>query len=99
MAVVYVYVLWDNHSYSLLTPEAALEERAFLRELAEIDHGLAELAEMLPVFGEDGDLLLLASDGQIYGFMHDEGEQRAAVATSFDALLGGMTPGRWSRQV
>jgi hypothetical protein len=47
-------------------------------------------ARMAPVFGQDGDLLLLAADGRVHAFTHDGWEHDGVVAESFDELLRGL---------
>lgn len=42
---------------------------------------------MLPVFGEDGDLLLIAADGRVHALGHEEWNRCEVVAGSLTELL------------
>lgn len=86
MADVYVH-LTGADGWVLVLPEESRDSRRFLQKFALQFPDLAERGEMVPVFGKDGDLLLLARDGRIHGFTHDGWENDGVVAESFDALL------------
>ncbi|NMO16618.1 hypothetical protein HPC49_21630 [Pyxidicoccus fallax] len=47
----------------------------------------APYADMISVFGNDGDLVLIARDGRVFGWRHDATVELAPLAASFDALL------------
>jgi hypothetical protein len=42
---------------------------------------------MLPVFGQDSDLLLLAADGRVHAFAHDDPDTDEVVASSLAELV------------
>ena len=77
----------DDHGWELLTPDDAMARARSLRSLAAQFPALAARTEMLPIFGEDGDLLLLATDGVIHRFTHDGWETDGVVARSLEELL------------
>jgi hypothetical protein len=74
----------EPHSYAMLTPAAARDQLDFLLEWSESSVACVEL---LPVFGQDGDLLLLARDGRVHAWGHDEPRSTEIVADSLEALL------------
>lgn len=85
--------VWRD-SWELLTPDDALETRAFLRRESVAAPCLAPRAEMLPLFVRDGDLLLLDKQGAIRLFSFSGAEyDHGVVAGSFDALLGRLLDG------
>ncbi|MBX7098749.1 MAG: hypothetical protein K1X89_13665 [Myxococcaceae bacterium] len=77
----------DDHGWDLLFPEQAREARQFLAHLATDFPAVGERSRMVPVFGQDGDLLLLAPDERVWMFTHDDWDNDGVVAESFDALL------------
>ncbi len=86
MRDVYVHI-HDEHGWDLLTPADARERRSFLGRLAAAQPALRERAAMLPIFGQDGDLLLIAADGAIHRFTRDDWASDRPFAGDFDALL------------
>jgi hypothetical protein len=93
MADVYVCIDVADHGYEMLTPEQAREERAFLATCVAHSPSLATRAGMLPVFGQDGDLLLLASDGRVHALAHDDPDTDEVVAASLAKLVAIARPG------
>jgi len=83
---VYVH-LGGAGGWVLVLPEESRATRLFLQGFAVRYPELAARGEMVPVFSPDGDLLLLAREGKIYGCTHDGWESDGVVAESFDALL------------
>jgi hypothetical protein len=82
---VEVYV--DIAGWTMGTPGAARADRErFLCTSARWPE-LAPYADMLSVLGRDGDLVLLARDGRVFGWKHDAHAGLAPLAASFDALL------------
>lgn len=77
----------DDHGWDLLQPHEARETQRYLERLAGEFPDLAPRSRMVPVFGEDGDLLLLAPDGRVWMFTHDAWESDEVVAESFDQLI------------
>lgn len=87
MANMYVHIR-DEHGWDFLTPDDSRERRSFLGRLASKYPELALRSTMIPIFGQDGDLMLLAPDQSIHRFTRDDWERdRGVVATDFDALL------------
>lgn len=87
MADVFLYFAIDGHTYAMLTPEEARHEHAFLNTMAASYPYLLAPAAMLPVFGEDGDLLLIAADGRVHALGHEEWNRCEVVAGSLTELL------------
>ena len=86
MADRVIYFAFEGHSYRMLTPEEAREELAFMATFP--DEPLLQVARaMLPVFGEDGDLLLLDRDGAIHAYQHDDWHELPRVADNLEDLL------------
>ncbi len=81
----------DSHGWDLLSPKEAHETRQFLEKLAGRYPELARRCRMAPVFGQDGDLLLLAPDGRVWMFTHDDWEHDEVVTESFDQLIVALT--------
>lgn len=52
---------------------------------------------MVAVFREDGDLLLLARDGRVHAFMHDNFKNDEVISESFDELLAQLITERTRR--
>src|SRR4051812_7161623 len=71
MQDVYVHI-HDEHGWDLLTPDDARERRSFLARLANKFPDLTPRAGMLPVFGQSGNLMLLAKDGRVHRFTKDD---------------------------
>jgi hypothetical protein len=92
MEDVYIHID-DQHGWDLLTPDTARQERETLVGLATAWPDLADRSRMLPVFGQDGDLLLLADDGRIHAFTHDDWEKDGVVAACFDDLIDAWATG------
>lgn len=90
MSDVYIHV-HDEHGWDLLTPKDSRENRRFLGELALEFPELAARAEMMPVFGQDGDLYLLAKDERVYAFTHDGWEDDGVAASTLEELLDILT--------
>ncbi len=86
MRDVYVHI-HDEHGWDLLTPHDARERRSFLARLATKHPELRERAAMLPIFGQDGDLLLIARDQAIHRFTRDDWSNDRPFAGDFDVLL------------
>jgi hypothetical protein len=93
MAEVYVYVDVDGHAYAMLTPEQARDERAFLATCVTHSPSLTTRTCMVPVFGEDSDLLLLAQDGRVHALAHDDPSTDEVVAASLAELVAIAQPG------
>ncbi|MBS2026542.1 MAG: hypothetical protein JST54_01450 [Deltaproteobacteria bacterium] len=87
MGDVFVHVSTQEHDWDLLTPDGAREERRSLASLVAQFPELRARAKMLPLFGQDGDLLLLAADGTMWNFTHDDLADDRMVAPSLEALL------------
>ncbi len=85
MAHQFIYIRVLDHDYALLSPEEARRERAALA-VRGANYGVADRSAMLPIFGQDGDLLLLATDG-IHAMAHDEMDVDDIVARSLAELL------------
>lgn len=86
----FIYFEFLEHAYAMLTPENARRERRFLAESAR-QYGTLDRSTMLPIFGQDAALLLLAADG-IHAMEHDAMEDDEIVATSISDLLRQATP-------
>jgi hypothetical protein len=93
MADVLPYIEVAGASYALLTPAESRDERAYLAQVAARLPAVASRAAMLPLFGEDGDLLLLDADGRVHAFEHHDEEPDRIVAASLDELLETASPG------
>ncbi len=93
MADRHLYLSFAGHAYSMLTPDEARETRTFLLGLARRYPEFARHAAMLPVFGQDGDLLVLAPEGAVYAFVHDDDQDHAPVAASLEDVLERSRPG------
>jgi hypothetical protein len=76
-----------RHQYEMLTPEDARDRRALLARLAHDFGELTPYTQMLPVFGQDGDLLLLDPSGAVHVWFHDDWSGSGRVASSLDDLL------------
>lgn len=74
-------------SYEPLTPGAARSHRAYLESIVSRHPTLAPRAAMLPLFGLDGDVLLLDAAGLVHTFWFYEEERTAVVADSLADLL------------
>jgi hypothetical protein len=83
----FVYFSFEKHSYQMLTPAEAADERALLAKFAGEVAALVPYTAMLPVFGEDGDLLLLDQGGAVHALAHDDWEHGVRVATDLEDLL------------
>jgi hypothetical protein len=95
MIDAFVYLQVDRHHYAMLTPADAREARALLLEGSQTHSPeFAGRASMLPVFGEDGDYLLLAKDGRIHVAIHDDPADDRVVAGSLAELVVLARPGR-----
>ena len=90
MTELYISVQAE-HGWVLLTPDDSRIERRSLGELALEFPELVERSEMMPVFGQDGDLYLLAGDGRVHAFTHDYWENDKESFASFDELLRSLT--------
>lgn len=77
----------DEHGWDLLTPDDARERRSFLARLSNKHPELAPRAAMLPVFGQSGNLMLLAHDGTVHRFTAADWQHDHVVLRDFDALL------------
>jgi len=86
MQDVYVHC-HDEHGWDLLTPDDARERRHFLARLADVYPALAPRAEMLPVFGQSGNLMLLDREGKAHRFTAGDWQHDTVVLRDFDALL------------
>ena len=86
MKDVYVHC-HDEHGWDLLTPDDARERRSFLARLADKHPELAPRAALLPVFGQSGNLMLLARDGKVHRFTAADWQHDTMVLRDFDALL------------
>jgi hypothetical protein len=75
--------LLELGGWQFYAPEGAGENRGFLQRHA----ALMAHAQMAPLFGRDGDLLLLAGDGRIHLWRHEAWEDSRVVAGSFRELL------------
>ena len=87
MGDVFVHVHTEDHDWDLLSPDEARQEREFMATLVAQSPELRARAKMLPIFGQDGDLLLLAADGTVWNYTHDDVVDDRMVAPSLDALL------------
>ena len=87
MADLFPYFKIARHSYAMLTPTEARDEIAFLADMATSFPVLEPYTAMLPVFGQDGDLLLLARDGRVYALAHDDWEGASVAASSLSELF------------
>ncbi|NOK34973.1 NAD(P)-binding domain-containing protein [Corallococcus exercitus] len=77
-------VLIDIGGWGLYEPQADTDLREGLRR----DVSTAHLTEMVaPLFGRDGDLLLLDAEGRVHLWLHEEGDETRVVARDFRALL------------
>ena len=93
MADVCCYFEIDGESYAMLTPREARDARADLTKWATTTiPALAVPAAMLPVFGEDG-TLLIAADGRIYRQGFEESDRCDLVADNLGELLDLAAPG------
>ena len=90
MADHVIYFSFERHSYAMLTPEEAKVELAFMATFPD-EPLLLRARTMLPVFGEDGDLLLLDRDGAIHAYQHDDWHEMPLVAESLEDLLARTT--------
>lgn len=86
MKDVYIHI-HDEHGWDLLTPDDARERRSFLARLANKHPELTARAAMLPVFGQSGNLMLLAKDGKVHRFTRDDWQHDRVVLRDFDAML------------
>ena len=86
MKDVYVHC-HDEHGWDLLMPDDARERRSFLARLADKHPELSVRAAMLPVFGQSGNLMLLARDGRVYRYTAADWQHDHVVLRDFDALL------------
>jgi len=78
----------DVRGWVLQSPEQAREARAMLGRLAAQFPPTWPYDAMVPVFSQDGDLLLLSSDGRVLEWLHDAFEDDPkVVAATLDALL------------
>ncbi|MFZ5444781.1 MAG: hypothetical protein ACOZQL_32630 [Myxococcota bacterium] len=91
MAQQFIYFRFRGHQYAMLTPEGARRERALLAELAASAPELGPFCQMLPLFAEDGDTLLLDAAGAIWALPHDDAPPRAPEVPSLEALLAEAT--------
>ena len=87
MGDVFVHVHTPEHDWDLLTPDQSRDDRKHLASLVAIEPHLRALAKMLPIFGQDGDLLLLAADGTMWRYIHDYADDNQMIAPSLEALL------------
>jgi hypothetical protein len=88
MAEQFIYFRFRGHQYAMLTPTGAREERRFLSELATSYREVVPFTAMLPLFGEDGDHLLLDANGALWALPHDDAPPPAPAVSSLEALLG-----------
>lgn len=80
--------------WELGDPTAARADRAHLVALTANAPCLAPRSAMLPLFGRDGDLLLLDGVGAVWCFSHDTfAYDHGMVAPSLDVLLGRLLDG------
>ncbi|HEY0134457.1 MAG TPA: hypothetical protein VGB85_10265 [Nannocystis sp.] len=80
--------------WELNTPEGAVYTRKELQEWAIDSPCLRPRAQMLPLFGSDGDHLLLDRDGSIWPWSHEiPTDDEGCVARSLDEALGMMLDG------
>jgi hypothetical protein len=86
-----IYFSFEGHSYRMLSPEEAHDERVFLAQMAIEFPILTPWKDLLPVFGEDGDLLLLDREGAVHALPHDDWESGARVAHGLEDLLARTT--------
>nr|WP_242589567.1 NAD(P)-binding domain-containing protein [Corallococcus macrosporus] len=86
-------VLIDIGGWGMFEPQDDMDLREGLRQ----DVSRAHLADMAPLFGRDGDLLLLDQEGRVHLWLHEEGDETRVVARDFRALLAifaaGIDPG------
>lgn len=82
-----IYFRFRSHQYAMLTPISARAARENLLELAASFSNLLPFCAMLPLFGEDGDLLLLDAEGRIWALPHDDRPPVEPAVSSLDGLL------------
>ncbi|MFO0554271.1 MAG: hypothetical protein U0271_38175 [Polyangiaceae bacterium] len=87
MAERYVYFRFRRHQFAMFYPEDARSEREHLSNMATKWTELAPFAAMLPIFGEDGDSLLLDNHGQVWFLLHDDSPPQEPVAPNLDSVL------------
>lgn len=80
--------LLDFGGWGVLSPEASAYYAGLFAESHDPLPMDGVYGAMVPLFCRDGDLLLLAADGAVYGYLHDgDTEVEPPVAPSFEALL------------
>jgi hypothetical protein len=92
MHEVFVYFELEKHAYAMITPDEAREQRRFIASVAHLDPRIEPFTRMLPVFGQDGDYLLLDEKGRVHRWVHDDDPAPLPVCESLPELLTRVTP-------